>query len=138
MKYILFAFIPLTLTAQVKPIAAIYGGASNYQISGGIEAGAAIGRVQTVAFVQGNSIGGNAKYIAGIKTFVECVYIDSYGESFVAPVMGAYRGTDIKGVKFTNPFAGIRYQVYGGYGELLAGRGYFAFNVGFQFGNRKR
>ncbi len=124
--------------AQIKPIASIYAGASSYQMSAGIEAGAAIGRVHTVAFVQGNTIGCPNKAIVGLKTSIEAVYLDTYGEAFIMPVMGAYRATDIKGNRFTNAFAGIRYQVYGGYGELLAGRGYVAFNVGFQFGGKKR
>jgi len=145
MKKLLFliAFLPLAAISQ-KPVAGIYGGVSNYHINGGIEAGVAQildERISVLAFGQANSIGKEALITAGIKVW-SALWLDHQRESFVAPMIAAvnkFEGwNETKPVRATTMLFGIRYQVYGGWGELVFQPGYFGFNVGYLFGNAKR
>jgi len=146
MKHILFALLlPLAATAQTTPIASIYAGVSNYHAQAGIEAGFAqviTEHISVVAFAHANSIGSPATWTAGVKSFAAMWWLDSEKESFIGPAIALQNRfsheNEGKNVRATTALLGVRYQVYGGYGELLIQPGYFAATVGFQFGNRKR
>jgi hypothetical protein len=68
-------------------------------------------------------------------------WIDVQKESYVAPVFGLqqlpiYNKYD-ELEKRIKPIFGVRYQVYGGFGEITAGKGFWCFNVGYMIGNVK-
>jgi hypothetical protein len=143
MKTLIFLLFPLAAFTQ-RPIASLYAGVSPYHLQAGLEAGVAQiidERYSIVAFAHGNSIGKQAILSAGVK-FYGAIWLDFQRESFIAPVIAfqnRYSHTDNdKDYRATTGLFGLRYQVYGGYGEVLAQPGYIAFTVGYQFGNVKR
>jgi hypothetical protein len=146
MKNILFALLlPFAATAQTTPVASIYGGVSNYHLQAGIEAGFSqviTEHISVVAFAHANSIGQPATWTAGVKSFAAMWWLDSDREAFIAPVIALQNRfsheNEGKNVRATTALLGVRYQVYGGFGEVLLQPGYGAFTVGFMFGNRKR
>jgi hypothetical protein len=146
-KILILILIPLAGISQnaPKPIASLYGGVSNYHLQVGAEFGLArliTENYSVVAYTHFNSVGGEALVTAGIKMYAAAWWLDSERESFVAPVaalQNAHYYTDEFGKTKRNTTAlfGGRYQVYGGYCELLWQPQYVSFTVGYQFGNRK-
>jgi len=144
MKTIILLLLPFAALSQ-RPVASIYAGVSNYHLQAGIEAGFAqviSEHISVVAFAHANSIGSPATWTAGVKSYAAMWWLDSEKESFIGPTIALQNRfsheNEGKNVRATTALLGVRYQVYGGYGELLIQPGYFAATVGFQFGNRKR
>ena len=145
MKTILFLlFLLPIISISQKPVFGIYGGVSNYHLNAGLEAGVAQildERISVLAYAQANSIGNEALITGGVKVW-SALWLDHQRESFVAPMIAAvnkFEGWDgEKATRGTTMLFGIRYQVYGGFGEFVFQPGYFGFNVGYQFGNAKR
>jgi hypothetical protein len=140
----LLIMLPILVSAQqIKPVASIYAGVSMYHLNAGAEAGVAgilDDRYSLVTYAHFNSIGNQALLTVGIK-FWGAMWLDLQQESFVAPVIALqnrYSHEDEgKYYRSTTALLGIRYQVYGGFGEIIWQPGYAAFTVGYQFGNRK-
>jgi len=136
MKTLILILFALPVMAQ-KPVISVFGGLSNYyDFNCGVEAGFAIDRLTILGTGQINYDGG---ITYGAKAYLSA-WLDWQKESFFAPVVGMIQQpyiVDNKEYRPMIPVLGVRYQVYGGYGELITNFGYYGFGVGYMFGNRK-
>jgi|694.fasta_scaffold00478_133 hypothetical protein len=140
MKTLILLLISTATYGQIKPVAAIALGMTGWGMQGVAEVGVAQLFHERITLLGTYQVNYTGYQTAGIKVNY-AHWIDVQKESYVAPVMGIqqlslYNKND-ELEKRIKPVFGIRYQVYGGFGEITASKYFWCFNVGFMFGNRK-
>ena len=140
MKTLILLLISITTYGQIKPVAAIALGMTGWGIQGVAEIGVAQLFHERITLLGTYQVNYTGYQMAGAKVNY-AHWLDYQKESYVAPVIGlqqlpVYENNEDL-VKKIKPIFGIRYQVYGGFGEITAGKNFWCFNVGYMIGNRK-
>ena len=141
MKTIILILISTASFGQMKPVASLSMGVSGWGLQGIAEVGVAQLFHERLTLLGTYQVNYTGYQMAGVKVNY-AHWIDYQKESFVAPVFGlqqlpVYNKYD-ELVKKVKPIFGIRYQVYGGFGEITASKYFWCFNVGYMFGNVKK
>jgi hypothetical protein len=140
MKTIILLLISTASFGQMKPVASLSMGVSGWGLQGIAEAGVAQFFHERITLLGTYQVNYTGYQMAGAKVNY-AHWIDVQKESYVAPVAGIqqlpiYNKFDELEKKI-KPIFGIRYQVYGGFGEITAGKNFWCFNVGYMIGNVK-
>ena len=140
MKTIILLLISSATFGQMKPVASLAMGVSGWGLQGIAEVGVAQLFHERITLLGTYQVNYTGYQMAGLKVNY-AHWIDVQKESDVAPVFGlqqlpVYNKYD-ELEKRIKPIFGVRYQVYGGFGEITAGKGFWCFNVGYMIGNVK-
>jgi hypothetical protein len=140
MKTIILLLISTASFGQMKPVASLAMGMTGFGMQGVAEVGVAQLFHERITLLGTYQVDYTGYQMAGLKVNY-AHWIDVQKESYVAPVMGIQQlpafDKDWNIVKKIKPIFGIRYQVYGGFGEITAGKNFWSFNVGYMIGNVK-
>ena len=140
MKTIILLLISSATFGQIKPVASLGMGMTGFGMQGVAEVGVAQLFHERITLLGTYQVDYTGYQMAGLKVNY-AHWIDVQKESYVAPVMGIQQlpafDKDWNIVKKIKPIFGVRYQVYGGFGEITAGKGFWCFNVGYMIGNVK-
>jgi hypothetical protein len=140
MKTIILLLISSATFGQMKPVASLAMGMTGFGMQGVAEVGVAQLFHERITLLGTYQVDYTGYQMAGLKVNY-AHWIDVQKESYVAPVMGIQQlpafDKDWNIVKKIKPIFGVRYQVYGGFGEITANKNFWCFNVGYMIGNVK-
>ena len=139
MKTIILLLISSATFGQMKPVASLAIGMTGWGMHGVAEAGVAQFFHERITLLGTYQVNYTGYQTAGIKVNY-AHWIDVQKESYVAPVfgmqqLGIYENEKL--FKKIKPIFGIRWQAYGGFGEITASKYFWSFNVGYMIGNVK-
>ena len=139
MKTIILLLISTASFGQMKPVASLAMGMTGFGMQGVAEVGVAQLFHERITLLGTYQVDYTGYQMAGLKVNY-AHWIDVQKESYVAPVfgmqqLGIYENEKL--FKKIKPIIGIRWQAYGGFGEITASKYFWSFNVGYMIGNVK-